>query len=360
MSTSHSAPIDIHNQNVQQTSNHDSIESEFYQNSKKRLLALYLVVPVCLLIAVLDRYFLNSQILSVLPSQPVHWAFWAIFFNFPHIVSSFITLADKEYISVYKKNITNSLILITILVGLFVLGMSLLPRQEAHQLQIGFLVFVAIYTMYHVMSQQYGLSLMMMQRGADRDYQIWRWSSVMAATIMYMFVFMRYSMHNLDILGIPLNEFLMYSAGILVVISTIYGIKISKSSRTKMGQLYVYGNIAMVITCYYCLHMGYSAFVILMPRVIHDITAFMIYSGHDQNRNAKEYKNFIHKFFSFLRIPPLYLNPILAIGIAAAVNESVSMHTMSLIIIYCGLFHYYMEGIIWKRDAIHRQSLKFS
>jgi len=145
----------------------------------------------------------------------------------------------------------------------------------------------------------------------------------------------------------------------MVVVSSIAGVKISQSSRTKLGKYYVFGNIGMVVACYFCLEMGYSVFVILIPRVIHDITAFMIYSGHDQNRNAKEYKNFIHGFFSFLRIPPKYLNPILAISIAAAVDYFAGYRTMSMIIIFCGLFHYYMEGIIWKRDAIHRQSLKF-
>ena len=166
-------------------------------------------------------------------------------------------------------------------------------------------------------------------------------------------------LYKAKLFGIGVSDLLIYTAGVLVIVSTYFGMKMSNNSRTKQGQYYVYGNIAMVVACYFCLKMDYSVFVILMPRVIHDITAFMIYCGHDQNRNRHEYKNFLHGFFSFLRIPPLLMNPILAISIAFVVDYYTSHQTTLMVIVFFGLLHYYMEGIIWKRDAIHRKSLKF-
>lgn len=363
MSSSYSSPASesaqAGYQNGPTISNAHSADDLVYQNSKKWLMSLYLVVPACMLLVLIDVFFLGGELRRSLPSQPAHWAFWAIFFNFPHIVSSFITMADREYLITYKKPLSGSVMAVTLLIGLYLLGMSLFPSDWAYKLETAFLIFLATYTMYHVMSQQYGLALMMMQHPANKLYQMWRWSSVLAATILYMLVFMRGYFYGVDLFGLKLIDFLVYTAGVLVIFSTYFGIKMSNRSNTAQGRYYVYGNIAMVVACFFCLDMEYFAFVIIIPRVIHDITAFMIYTGHDQNRNRHEYKNFLHGFVSFLKIPPLLMNPILAIGIAFAVDYFTSYRVTMLIIIYFGLLHYYMEGIIWKRDSIHRKSLKF-
>ncbi|GAA6135171.1 hypothetical protein NBRC116188_19610 [Oceaniserpentilla sp. 4NH20-0058] len=358
-STTMNFPADA-DQHLKGNSPNKPVMNTLYENNKKWLFALYLVVPVCVLFVLIDHFLLNGMMQQALPRHPVEWAFWAIFFNFPHIVSSFITLADKEYLGVYKKNITYSLLAITAFMGLIFFTMSLFPGRVAFRIETLFLIFIAIYTMYHVMSQQYGLSLMMMQRPANLNYQFWRWSSVLVATILYIHVFMKGYIYKMTVFTLPLADVLLYIAALLMIVSTIAGMKIGLSSNTKLGRYYVFGNIAMVIACYFCLEMGYSVFVILMPRVIHDITAFMIYSGHDQNRNANGYKNFIYGSLSFLKIPPRFLNPILAIVIAALVDYFAGYRTMGMIIIFCGLFHYYMEGIMWKGNSIHRKSLKFS
>ena len=65
--------------------------------SSPLLLGLYAVLPFSILVVLIDQLFLGEILLKKhLPIKPSDWAFWAIVFNFPHIVSSFITLADKE------------------------------------------------------------------------------------------------------------------------------------------------------------------------------------------------------------------------------------------------------------------------
>ena len=72
--------------------------------SQRMLLALYAVIPITLLIAAVDTWALNGYLLqNYLPSNPASLLLWAIIFNFPHIISSFITLADDEYIPYYRR-----------------------------------------------------------------------------------------------------------------------------------------------------------------------------------------------------------------------------------------------------------------
>ena len=366
-----------------------------FQVKSPLLLSLYGIIPLSFLIVLADYLFFGFQLRDkYLPNNPAALVMWAVIFNFPHIVSSMVTLADDEYIPFYKKRLTKALLIIVISVlTVNILFPLALPGPAAMVTTLLFFAVFATYTMYHVLSQQFGITMMLMQaKPGGRDYEIWRWLATVAATSMYAMVFVRYNLEAVNIAGYTAYQLAQGLAGIFVALAVIQGFRLSRQSKRELGSWYMYSNLAMLIATYSFLLMGYGIFVIAIPRFVHDLTAFMIYSVHDQNRNREVQHNYVYKYLSFLKIPPLILCPILAIALAnfiecgsflfdawlgfGSVSECAiqrfytpasaenalpqSMQLWLQIMFICGFFHYYIEGFVWKRDSIHRHSISFT
>ncbi len=360
----------------------------------KLLLALYSVIPLCLLVAFLDASLWQGHLRdNILPNNPGQLMWWAIIFNFPHIVSSLVTLADDEYIPYYKDRFKKAFMVIV--AGVFVINFvvpSVAPDPVAMGMYGLFFVFFASYTMYHVLSQQFGIGMMMMGVKPDRRYEHWRYLSTIAASLMYLMAFARPNLQSAGYMGYTFYEIAQVLAGIFVVLASLAGARLIKAGTKKIGILYVSSNVLMLYAVWVLAYMQYSVFVVVIPRFVHDVTAFIIYSVHDQNRNREVQHNYIYKALSFIPLAPVILCPLLAIALATFVecgayfidfglgfnpalnSECFATHyyTPSVenplpdymrvgmqIMFICGFFHYHIESFVWKREAIHRHSISF-
>lgn len=365
-----------------------------FEVSNILLFSLYSIIPVTVFIALYDYFFLSSLLLeNYLPSNPATLMWWAIIFNFPHIVSSIITIVDDEYLHFYKKRFTKALGIIV--VAVFTVNVILpmvFPPFIASTVFFIFFVFFAAYTMYHVLSQQFGIGMMMMKVRPNKVYEWWRYLATFATTAMYGMVFAKDMLLSVDIAGVSLFQYVLVFAGIFVALAVSVGFYFSLSSQRQLGSFYVYANLLMLIVTYIFMVSGYDLFVLMIPRFVHDLTAFIIYSTHDHNRNLEVKHNYIYRFLSFIPLPPLLLCPLLAIAAASFIecgtffadiflgfdtslsSECVmkqgvepsfsnglpmSMQIGMQVMFVCGLFHYYIEGFVWKREAIHRHSVSF-
>ncbi|NRB42121.1 MAG: hypothetical protein HRU20_27235 [Pseudomonadales bacterium] len=332
-----------------------------FQVNSRVLLSLYLIIPVCILVVLVDKIFLGEALLKqYLPVQPAEWAFWTLVFNFPHIVSSFVTLADKEYVKFYKKRFGTALAVITAGVVALTAVLLILPGAIAQTVYGVFFAFFATYTMYHVLSQQFGIGMMLMKVRPGKQYEQWRWLSTITTTGMYAMVFGQGHMEAMFVGGYSAYAIANVVAGIALIAATYIGFQLTGQSQRKLGTLYVYSNMAMLIFTFIFMQLEYTVFVILIPRFVHDITAFIIYSTHDQNRNSEGKKNYFYKALAILPLPPLLLCPLLAIGIANTLELYASLLFFKMFYFICSFFHYYIEGFVWKRDAIHRHAVSFS
>jgi hypothetical protein len=361
------------------------------------LLALYGFIPLSILVVLVDQLFLSGVLKDqYLPSNPATLMWWAIIFNFPHIVSSLVTLADKEYIQFYKKRFTKALtIIIAVVLGINILIPLLFPGVLSTASTFLFLVFFSGYTMYHVLSQQFGIGMMLMKVRPTTSYEVWRALATVASTLMYGMVFVIWT--ETPVLGeFSAFDIMKVIAGIFCVLTVMQGIYITRTSQRDLGKWYVYSNLLMLVTSYGLLLAGYGFFVIAIPRFVHDLTAFIIYSTHDQNRNRDQVRNYFYRALKFIPIPILFLCPILAIVIAHSVqcgslyidlllgfdkaafelnecpfdryyqptgiNNGIPpyMQFWAQIMFICGLFHYHIEAFVWKREAIHRHSVAFT
>jgi len=316
---------------------------------------------------------LNRTLLrEFLPLQPSDWALWAIVFNLPHIVSSFVTLADKEYIKYYGVKFLAAL---TVIVAIVVITMNIIPMflsyQHSQYVYACFYAFFATYTMHHILSQQFGIGMMMARIPQSTLYQVMRMCSTMSATSLYMMVFAKNSLQSIHAFGTSAQTLILIISGISIVCASYCAVRLIQQSDRILGRGLILSNVLMLYATWVCMLLGYTVFVILIPRFVHDITAFIIYSAHDHNRNIRVRHNYFYRCLAILPITPLVLCPILAIGLAYSVESFTAMSDKFFneqgyflkigvqVLFIFGLFHYYIEGFVWKKDGIHRHSLKF-
>ena len=320
-----------------------------YRVHSKVLFALYAIIPAVALLVIADTVWFDQGLKRHhLPSQPDEWAFWTVIFSMPHIVASVMMMADPEYLHAYGRRMVRPVVGIIA----FAIGAPFLLGTQAF-----FLIF-AFYTMYHVLGQQFGLTLMMLGRKPDRWFSGWKWISVVASFLIYAAIFAAAFMER-EVLGHSLTGWARYAAAALLVLATALAWRLSRESRTTIGRWYLWANVAMLGVCYWLWRMEYSLFVIVIPRIIHDVTAYAVYTVHDQNRNAISPKNWFYRATAFTRVPPLILCPVLSIFVAYVALRNHLFFTSTLIY-SLGLFHYYIEGFIWKRDSAHRQHVSFA
>jgi hypothetical protein len=322
-------------------------EKELHVNNAV-LLMLYLVIPATILVVVADLLFFGGSIKSALPDRPDLWAFWTVIFNLPHIIASIITFADKEYATYYKKQlIIGSALCLFLAAGIpFIFG------------NMAAFVVMASYTMYHVMMQQYGIGLMMLWLKPDSGYHYWRISSIIGASLLFLLVYSREHIPS-DII-----TFIKAIITVSIVFSWwftfgLYGKAKEKDSAQGIAFWYFVGNSCMMTVCYLFFLSGYHAFVIVIPRVIHDITAYIIYTVHDHNRNRDKPNNIIYAPFIAAGIPALLLCAPISIGIGYVLMRYHSQGFITTLVFFLIFFHYYIEGHVWRKGTPHRRHVGF-
>ncbi len=358
------------------------------------LLSLYLIIPACFLVALIDYLFLETQLRDRwLPTDPVKLIFWAILFNFPHIVSSMVTLADKEYLQFYKRKFLFGLALIvTAVLSIDLIAPLILPKATSYNIYIGLFIFASVYTMYHVLSQQLGIGVMLMKLPRTIKFESLRILSTIAGTLMYLNIYGYNILARLDVGIFSGNEVVKFLAGAFVILAIIQGVFITRGSKSRLGTWYIYSNLVMLLAVYVFLWLDYRIFVIAIPRFVHDITAFIIYSVHDQNRNATVKHNYIYRWLSFLPVAPIVLCSVLAVFLANAIECGTYLADVFMgfyakgssecfignfyapratndlpfymrlglqVTLIVALFHYYIEGFVWRRESIHRHAVPF-
>lgn len=363
--------------------------------SSRFLLALYAVIPLSVLLVAIDYLLLDNQLRDqILPKNPSALAIWTVIFIFPHITSSLITLLDKEYLSFYKKRLLMPLIvIISGVVSINMLLPFLVEESSFRIVTIAFFIFYAAYTMYHVLSQQFGIGMALMRlKSSGLIYESWRWLASAGATLLYVMVFAEYLLKGAQVGGYSAYAIAQLLAWILISLASLQAIIIALQSKRSLGTAYGYSNIAMLWAMASMVSLGYSFFAIAIPRLIHDITALTVYSVHDHNRNSIKPRNYVYKKLAFLGVPPLILCTLLAIAVANSLQcsgflldswlgfKSISDCAIShfytpasptnalpeslqiwlQIMLITGFFHYYIEGFVWKRDSLHRHHVSFS
>jgi len=313
------------------------------------LLAINAIIPLSLLLVVADIYLLGGVVKGFLPTKPEDYVWFSFIFNLPHIVASFVTYADREYVAHYKRQLGRS--------AMLCIGLS------AAIMAVGgldvFMVCFAVFTVYHLIMQQYGISLMLMKRRQNIVFQFWRWLSLAAGATMFLSVYRptaTWPMTNipLDMAGYMLLLLAMPFA-VIYYWQHVRGPDVSATSKT-----YYIASCAIVVAACAACAAGYPFFLIMIPRFIHDVTAFTFYAVHDHNRNLTTSHNWLYRWLRPLHISPL----VLCLPLSVALTWYFAMHEYNsfgvmIFLLFITLVHFHMEGYMWKRDTPHRKNITF-
>ena len=117
---------------------------------RKIFVFTYLIVPLLVTIALIDTFYLDAAMRPYLGITAIAIPIYIFIFDLPHIMASFFSFLDREYISYYKKH------LFMYLPGLLIATAVLLYVD----FQLG-LVFYLINDLWHGVRQKVGIALIL-------------------------------------------------------------------------------------------------------------------------------------------------------------------------------------------------------
>lgn len=328
--------------------------------SFRLLLGLYAIIPVCLLLQLLDGWFWQGALQAMLPSRPTHLLLFQVLFGTPHIIaSSIVLMSNSDYFNVYKAKLVWMTLALAVFFGV---GSLFIPYR-------GFYVLVAAWTVYHVLKQQHGVA-----RGVcrlpDWAFYLLLWLSVSAGLFIYIGIFLNNSLDAQQVFWI---KSIAGSLCVGLVLSAGY---CQRYVNTAFGRWFLWSNVLLVLVSFYFYVQQYYFFAILVPRLVHDATAYIFYVTHDYNKHHAQPQNFMYRAAKRCRLSVFMVLPLLSFTLAFVLqtygDNIVSTMTRELfgteirqavslgLLGYLALMHYYTEAFTWKHGSPYRQFIGFS
>ncbi len=307
--------------------------------SIKALLAIYLLLPLVLVIIAVDHFVFHDALKHFLPHRPETLLWYALIFNLPHILTSFFGFADKAYLNFYRMRLGIGIPIIAALA-------FLLPWLNIFSA----IYALILYTLYRNVSQQTGITTSLMQY-RDWKVQLWRFTNILLGLYLYFLVYPPVAMKLLRDYALPITI-------TLFVFSCALTLLIVRKSKTQAGVLYAFGTAGIAGVGIFSFFTGYLFFVATTLRVIHDLTAFIFYITHDRNRNREVMHNVLYRFilpdtqWFIVGIPLL---AILLTYVAQAGGTSMVIQAF----FFVSVTHFYIEGFMWKNGTPHRAQIAF-
>lgn len=347
-------------QAIQTLSSSENRSNDVLAVSFRLIMALYSIIPICLGLQVIDEFFWSGYLRTALPSSPQHFLVFQILFGTPHILASTIILAgNKEYLHFYQSKI---LIMSIAIAMFFALGSVYLSPRLLY-------ICVAAWTVFHVLKQQHGIA-----RGICRlpswAFYLSLVISVGAGLLIYLGIFLRNSLEPQSI------EWLRHASASTCALLLLTALFVQRYVAAGMGKLFYWSNILLVLSSFYLYLREYYFLAILVPRLVHDITAYIVYVTHDYNRHHRQAQNGLYRLAQKWHISIFIVLPLLSFGLAFALQNygdaCIGWLTQTLfgveirktvtvgVLGYFALMHYYTEGFIWKAGSPCRRYLAFS
>ena len=338
----------------------ESITNNNLRVSFRLLLALYSIIPLCLLLQLFDSSFWNGYLQHNLPSSPKHFLLFQILFGTPHIIASAILLtSNSEYLKFFKTKI----LLMTIALAIF---FSIASQILSYRVLY---IMVASWTVFHVLKQQHGIA-----RGIcglpGRAFNLLLWLSVSAGIFIYVGIFLN------KILSVQQANWISIISGVLCICLLLTSFVCQRYVKTGFGKVFMWANTLLVVSSFYLYNQQYYFLAILVPRLVHDATAYVFYVVHDYNRHHGHPQNLLYRYTSRLKLHIFIVLPLLSFSLAfvlqaygnqvfnvitnfffgVEIRKAITLGLLG----YLGLMHYYTEAFTWKSNSPYRKYIGFT
>jgi len=321
------------------------------------LISIYIIIPICIFVQIIDTLFFDNYLVSFLPNSPQQYFILSLIFGTPHIIASnIIMFSNKEY----RKHYGPSILIVTILIALFY-GIG---SQTISPLIMFAIITTA--TIYHVLKQSFGIGNMS-SRLSGWQYELWCYSGIVIGSVVYILIFIGQS------LSPEVQSFLSNIIWVTSALFTILSIKCLLNIKNSQGKVIFIANALMVLFTVYFYINKYYFFAAICPRFVHDISAFIFYVAHDYNKHNNKPQNILYKAVSSVKLNGFVIVPGVAILLTYFVtqygDQLFSLFTQNVIgmtipgaisfgfVGYLGLMHYYFEGKTWKSGSPYRANL---
>ncbi|MDI1302800.1 MAG: hypothetical protein PSX71_12920 [bacterium] len=313
------------------------------------LLKILAIIPALGLFMLADYFFFDMRISNSLPRAAEKTGWLNMLFMFPHVIASFFTFMNREYIVAYATRLGLSS---TAILG----GIVLIPVFSTNDLII---LILLVYTAYHQVSQQTGIAALIAQSKAT-THQLWKWGYL---TIMLALVFSA-ALKKSGVISVlsayPYNHAFKAALGLLFIGYAWVCFSTARQSRTRMGTFYIAGSTALIAVNCVLFYFEYYLYMLFLGRFIHDATAFSFYVSHNVNRNKSKPQSLSSRIRESLRIPEYILTPAAALLTAVLLTTLVPDRYLLVILLFLAFFHYYWEGVMWKKGSPHRKYIALS
>jgi hypothetical protein len=296
----------------------------------------YAVVPFVLVI-VLANWLIGWNLQETLPTSTASLIIFGLIFENPHIIASNLGLMNREYLKFYRRKLIIGVVL------LIAVSLSLLIVAGER----GFFTFFYTWTIYHVVRQQVGMGKLL-NKQPSRLYEIWGWMYLAGSLAVAIGVgFFRDSM-----ISVP-GDIVRTSIYLISVATIAMGTIVFFRLKSRPGRYYLLANQLLLVSVVICYLQQIPLFAVLLPRMVHDISAFMIYISHDTNRNLERPKLFLYR--ATQTIMPIWTALLLVSVSWGAVVTYSGLKVLFWIAVSLALMHYMTEIFIWKHGSLHRR-----
>lgn len=328
--------------------------------SFKLLLGLYLIIPLSFLVYLADEIYWGNYLKAILPSSPTHFLLFQILFGTPHIVASAILVSTNiEYLQFFKSKL---IIMTALIILVFGVGSLFIPYKVLY-------IITACWTVYHVFKQQHGIAKGVCRLPGWAFYWL-LWLSVSAGIFIYMGIFMKNS------LDAQQSEWIKLIAGTLTIGLILSSVLCQRYVPTRFGKYFLWSNTLLIVSSFYMYIQQYYFLAILIPRLVHDATAYVFYVAHDYNKHHEKPQNTLYKYAARCNLQVFLVLPVMSFVLTyflqAYGDQLVNFITRFFfgteiykaitlgLIGYLSLMHYYMEGFTWQAGSPLRRYIRFS
>lgn len=328
--------------------------------SFKVLLGLYSIIPLSFLVYLADIFFWGKYLQSILPSSPTHFLLFQVLFGTPHIVASAIMLtSNKEYFQFFRLK----LIIMTLLIILvFGVGSLYIPYKVLY-------IMTACWTVYHVFKQQHGIAKGVCRLPNWAFYWL-LWLSVSAGIFIYIGVFLKNSLQAYQ------ADWVVLIAAVLTIGLVLSTVLCQRYISSSFGKYFLWSNTMLIVSSFYFYSQQYYFLAILVPRLVHDTTAYVFYVTHDYNKHHEKPRNLLYRCAARCNLHVFIVLPLLSFGLTyllqAYGDQWVNLISQTLfgtqlykaitlgLIGYLSLMHYYTESFTWQAGSPLRKYIRFS
>ena len=196
------------------------------------------------------------------------------------------------------------------------------------------------------------------------------WLSVSAGIFIYMGIFLKNS------LDAQQAEWVKLVAGTLTIGLILSSVLCQRYVHTRFGKYFLWSNSLLIVSSFYMYIQQYYFLAILIPRLVHDATAYVFYLAHDYNKHHKKPQNTLYKYAARCNLHVFLVLPIMSFVLTYLLQaygdqlvniitdfffgtEIYKAITLGLIG-YLSLMHYYTESFTWQAGSPLRRYIRFT